>query len=541
MMTNGIRCRCDGRIATSKAGVYRYSIESIHRIVLFLIGVLVLLTFDPNLSYAQRAGPLEAWVANWRVQIFKDTQKPSDARGGIRLVTARNEYEAAQIVLRSTSPFTIQRVASDFNFRYNFVDYVHASKNSGGPGWCDGTMVDPVRQAPADFPEQLSNDTSRNVAANETQSIWVKFYIPTNTPVGYYEGEVIVSTSLGLVNVPVLIEVNQPRLPDPENGEFSSEFWIFPHTIPAVFGYQDLSDQWWSVVDDFANLMRESRMNSHAVRTQYLYSKDNSWGAYDRYVQRFKNTGGLKRITTETMREFATQYAPMLEAHLRQKGWYDLFYMKLIDEPQNAGAYVEASNALKRVAPTMKVGDPGIQNPAPYGTAVDIWIPHITYDGGYDKYSAQFEEIKRLPGAEVWTYTTCLPTQGQINLHIDDHVYELELYGWYAYSRDLSGFLFWGGANWEQYPDWPHFQHVGTLGDAWMIYPDTAKGTIMSSIRVEAAREMAEDHELFRILEKVNPSLARGIVNSVIRSPSDFEKDPNVIQQRRNQLVRQTL
>ena len=72
-----------------------------------------------------------------------------------------------------------------------------------------------------------------------------------------------------------------------------------------------------------------------------------------------------------------------------------------------------------------------------------------------------------------------------------------------------------------------------------MVYPDAANGTIMSSIRVEAAREMAEDHELFRLLEKVNPSLSRGIVNSVIRSPGDFEKNPDVIQQKRNQLVRQ--
>ena len=67
-------------------------------------------------------------------------------------------------------------------------------------------MVDPVRRAPGNFPEQLSNDTRRTVAANVTQPIWVKFRIPTNAGVGTYSGTVTVNTSLGQVQVPVTIE-----------------------------------------------------------------------------------------------------------------------------------------------------------------------------------------------------------------------------------------------------------------------------------------------------------------------------------------------
>ena len=526
------------------------SVRRTIKAALALLGLLVFLTSNAGYSYAQQAGQLEMWVSNWRVQVFNDTRRPGIARSAIQLVTARNEYESAQIVLRSTSAFTIQSVVASnlvsgtktldrSNFRYNFVDYVYAGKNSGGQGYCDEAMVDPVRRAPGSFPEQLSNDTRRTVAANVTQPIWVKFRIPTNAGVGTYSGTVTVNTSLGQIQVPVTIEVNQATLPDPKDGTFSSEFWIYPHTITQVFGYPALSEKWWSIVDDFAALMRESRMNVPMVWTQYLYSRTDSWDAYDQYVQHFINTGGVKKITTETMGSAATEYAAMLESHLRQKGWFDMFYMKIMDEPTDTAAYVNLAKAVKRISPAMKIGDPGITNPAGYGYAVDVWQPHITYQGGYDKYAPHFSEIKKRPGAEVWVYTACFPTQGQINVHIDDRVFETELFGWYTYARNLRGFLFWGLANWEQYPDYPYYQSVGSLGDAWMVYPDAANGTIMSSIRVEAAREMAEDHELFRLLEKVNPSLSRGIVNSVIRSPGDFEKNPDVIQQKRNQLVRQ--
>jgi fibronectin type 3 domain-containing protein len=49
---------------------------------------------------------------------------------------------------------------------------------------------------------------------------------------------------------------------------------------------------------------------------------------------------------------------------------------------------------------------------------------------------------------------------------------------------------------------------------------------------------MSEDHELFRLLEKINPTRAKTIVTSIIRSPSDYEKDINKIQMARDQLVR---
>lgn len=497
-------------------------------------------------SFAQQS--LDMWVSNWRVQVFKDTTKPSSAATSIQLVVARNETEASQIVLRETSGFTINSVVSSnltaagatlssSNFTYHFLEYFHADKNSGGSQWCDGTMADPIRRAPADFPEQLSNDTIRQVAANTTQSIWVKYRIPTDTPVGTYTGTITVTTSIGTLQVPVSIEVNPAVLPDPKDGTFTSEVWMFPHTIRAVLGPADFSAEWWKIVGDFAKLARETRINSVEGRVSYLV-RGNDWTNYDRYIQTFIDTGGLKKITTETMNDGATQYAAQIESHLRSKGWWDMFYMKIIDEPTNVSAYVSLSNSVKAISPSMKIGDPGITNPGGYGLSVNIWQPHITYQGGYDANAGAYASIKQVPGDEVWVYTACFPTQGQLNRLIDNRVFLQELFGWYTFSRDLKGFLHWGLNAWERYPNEGQYQFVGSLGDAWSVYPDTAQGTIMSSIRVESAREMSEDHELFRLLEKTSPTLAKTIVTSIIRSPSDYEKDINKIQTARDQLVR---
>ena len=48
---------------------------------------------------------LDLWTENWRVEIFKDVNKPADASNSIELITAKNDIEPAQIILRGKSDF----------------------------------------------------------------------------------------------------------------------------------------------------------------------------------------------------------------------------------------------------------------------------------------------------------------------------------------------------------------------------------------------------------------------------------------------------
>lgn len=491
------------------------------------------------------------WVANWRQNIFKDTGRPATPATSVVIVAARNETEAAQIVIRHNQAHTVTSVSSsnltatsgtlsNVNFKYHFVDYFFSGKNSGGDGYCDVTMEDPVRVAPAEFPEQLSNSPMRAVLANVTQPIWIKYRIPTTQPVGMYTGTITVSTTLGNFTVPVSIEVNNVTLPDPADSDFSNEWWIYPHSIAAPLGITEMSAEWWSVVDDLAAICRECRMNVIIGFIQYFWNKTDDFTLFDDYIQRFSNLGGMKRISSETMNANAVPWITRIRTHFIAQGWWTKFIYRITDEPTNVSAYITLSNQVRAVHSDVHIGDPGINNPTGYGTSVDIWIPHLTYQNDYLDFKSTFNAKKLLPGNEVWLYTVCFPTNSAINVHIDNRIFETTLHGWYCFKENISGFLFWGFQNWEEYggPGDEYYQTVGTLGDRYLLWPDVPNTTIKQSVRSEAVRELAEDYELLRILEAKDSVLAHSICDSVITSPFIYEKNIATLESKRNQLVR---
>ena len=62
-------------------------------------------------------------------------------------------------------------------------------------------------------------------------------------------------------------------------------------------------------------------------------------------------------------------------------------------------------------------------------------------------------------------------------------------------------------------------------GDAFIVYPDKARLSPYSSIRLEAMREGIEDYELLRALALRNPEEARRIANEAIRSFTEHVRD----------------
>jgi len=94
----------------------------------FLLGASLLTVSGLSL------GSVSLWIVDPMVKVFKDTQ-PIIQRKTIRLECASNEYEPAQIAIRSDSPLQIygvefndlvkgkEKIGKE-NFHYNFVGYV---------------------------------------------------------------------------------------------------------------------------------------------------------------------------------------------------------------------------------------------------------------------------------------------------------------------------------------------------------------------------------------------------------------------------------
>jgi len=63
-------------------------------------------------------------------------------------------------------------------------------------------------------------------------------------------------------------------------------------------------------------------------------------------------------------------------------------------------------------------------------------------------------------------------------------------------------------------------------GDAFVTYPDPERKSLLSSIRFEAMREGIEDYGLLQQLQSKNPGAAQSIASRMIRSFTDYVRDP---------------
>lgn len=560
----------------------------VFRFTIFMI-ILSLFLFSIPLNGA--AAGLDIWTESSYVNVFMDDTKPVNAATGISLVTARNETEAAQIILRNSTGFTINSVTfSDLttsgtdiiaasNFKYNFVEYRYLATTDN--------ITNPVRLAPGYFPDALSNEASIMVNANKTQPVWVKVYIPKDIAAATYTGTATVNTSLGNYNVDIKVEVNNVTIPDPANSMYDNSFWsqlvgawtTNEDFIFNEYGYTRYSSQWWALMDKFAMLFKEQRTNNLFVNTIILLHDggttiDNNgnytfnWSKFDEFIQLFIDRGVVKRLegyailekgvgfgaynmsiinkdangnmirqdvpySSTEAQNFCSQYWPALKDHLQSKGWYGMWWQHVGDEPfdqVHVDTWVDLCDKIKMYCPEMKVGDAlgsEIILQA-MSTKGDILVPLNTFaDSHVDYYKQRLQE-----GKTVWTYTCTGPQYNYLNRVVAQQVWKGRLLGWYNYRNDYTGYLHWGFNHWK----WT--DNDIPAGDSYTVYPDSQNSNVKNSIRYENLRDGIEDYELFKILEARDAGWAKSIAASIVTNSGSYSYDTGYMQWKRDELVR---
>ncbi|GGD56348.1 glycoside hydrolase domain-containing protein [Paenibacillus nasutitermitis] len=550
------------------------------------------------------AAASHVWTESSYVNVFKNTLMPANAATSINLTVAKNEYEAAQILIRRDAAFTINSISftnltsggnaiAASNLMYQFVEYIYLSGNS------DSISLK-AKKGAGDYPDPLSNETSMAVAANTTQSIWVRAYIPTTTVAGVYTGSVAVNTTAGVFTVPITLDVKNVTIPDPSNGSFSNAMWaqffgpiswdlVGGESFADAFPYARRSADWWTVVGNLADLMKQNRSNVLPLNMDYLLMDGGSylgpggifhfdWSAFDEVVQFFIDRGAVKQLQGLFMAQSANysgrgmvqlidgdaqgnswrgyypiehwaaqawvdQFIPALKAHLISKGWVDMLVLAILDEPGSAqlvADYKAITNRVKaawNAAPgsyTLKLADAVVYNGPSQQLAGDmnVWIANNSlYDN--DK---SFFNARMAAGDEVWLYNCSEPRGSYLNRFIDQPVWEQRSTMWYAYREGLTGYLHYGYNVW-----------VGNIygginpllkGDAWITYPDNANKKFKSSIRYESLRDGIEDYELLKILEQTMPDVAKKLVDNIVNLGVNYTLDTKLMERIRANLVR---
>jgi hypothetical protein len=229
---------------------------------------------------------------------------------------------------------------------------------------------------------------------------------------------------------------------------------------------------------------------------------------------------------------FLDAFLPALNRHLEEKGWKAIYLQHILDEPHGAepAAYARVAALVRRHLPGVPTIDAidAKDVPAALREASDVWVPQL---GRFDDQLALLAERQRA-GHEVWFYTCLFPRGRYMNRLMDYPLIKTRLLHWLDYRYGLTGFLHWGWNFWSPEPakdTQPVIDLNRTLlpsGDAFIVYPDRGRLSVLPSIRLEAMRAGIEDYEMLAALARSDRAAADTLAHEAVATFTDYVRDP---------------
>ncbi|MFF1820692.1 glycoside hydrolase domain-containing protein [Kribbella sp. NPDC058245] len=443
-----------------------------------------------------------------------------------------------------------------------------------------------IRTAPGDFPDRLLNQPGIAVPANQTQSLWVRVHVPASAAGGVYRGRATVRTTAGDLSVAISVNARNVVIPPANQSEFTNVMWTnllgltswdpgAGDTVKLFYDHDRYSPGWWQLIDNWADTMKKYRQNDLQLPMINLLtdggSKVDAAGKYtfnfsrfDEVVQRFLDKGVVNRLegftgagpqTPARNKDFPKflievtpkqtgaqipdyvawdspagenwyqQFYPTLRQHLVDKGWKDMFWTHVGDEPNGdvgGRQWFDIAAKIRQYYPDVKLGDATVYPiSGEVARASDIVIPNVTiYSDGPAPFDAE-----RAKGKELWLYN-CAGLGGEyLNRLIDQPQWQQRQTMWFSYSRGVTGYLHWAYNNWQYSMDAQNIK-----GDGYIVRPDKAHNTIEASTRYESLRDGLEDWEVLNKLGKTNPGLAKDLATTVGQNGTKYSRDVSYMQ-----------
>ncbi|MGQ9503691.1 MAG: glycoside hydrolase domain-containing protein [Thermogutta sp.] len=510
-----------------------------------------------------------AWQVPSVVKVFKE-DPPVLGQRSIRASAAKGEWEAIQLAVRSGSSLPEVQVevvpprceSQERLDQYDVavvgyvpIDYPTNYYRFDGPEW--------HRKLPQGvpgsdgwagwWPDPLLPQRQFALPAETTQAVWIIFRIPQAVPAGDYQGSVRFRKGERiLTEIPLTVHVWDFALPQkttfpaiydvrlgpgrdhwgktfdelyPEIVRFMAERRLCPDKIrpdPVIeyrdgrvradFSEYDKVAQWY-----FGELGLPVTYSPHMF---YLFG----WGFPPRDFLGETPYAGERPFTNANRRHLRPEYKAAYQAclktyweHMKQQGWSQNVVLYISDEPFDH--LPEIREQMIALCEMIREVDPQIPIYSSTWHHVPDWDGSITLWGlGHDgRVPPEKLRALREDGANVW-----FTTDGQMCTDTPYCAVE-RLLPHYCFHHGVSAYEFWGVAwttydpyrfGWHSFipqsdrPDnryWVRYPN----GDGFLIYPGRPIGYsgLVSSIRLEQAREGVEDYEYLRLLKTASEGL----------------------------------
>jgi len=527
------------------------------------------------------AGPrLSVGFVDPLIKVFPDS---AIERGAAASVVPRNGHASLQIAVRSMRRIAGLQVTvkSRLPAQVRHVGYVPVGSNPAG------TPEDEViRPAPALYPDPLLEDFPFELPARQTTSIWITVHAPADTAPGQYPGEVeFADGGRVLKRVSFQVRVMPAVVPARQTLQVTNWFNLDAEYLARHYPLVQHPERYWSLLEKIGRVMADHRQNVILTPVFNLVrpSLENGrlrydFANFDRWVEVFEKAGLIgtiegghllgrasgyqtamvvpayvaepgrveqKQLDPDDPRaeQFLHSFLGTLYAHLKEKGWAGRYIQHIHDEPhgREAAVYTRYAQIIRRNLPGIPTIDAvGLdQDIRFFADVCDIWVPVLgSFDQLFPVIRAHVDK-----GGQAWFYT-CIGPQGRhLNRFIDYPLLKVRLLHWFNFRHNLTGFLHWGGNHWSPKPFLnvqPVINDNTTLlpaGDSAIVYPDPARNSILSSIRLETMREGIEDYELLAALARRNPAKASSLAQAAIPHVSDYVRDVAVFRDLERQLL----
>ncbi len=502
---------------------------------------------------------------------------------------ARGEHASLQFAVRSNK--TIRKLTLSVmqlsgntalinkNTFTGFVGYTRVGRALPNPS------KDKLSPVSGFYPDPIFDTTSMDIRNFTTQPVWLTINIPEETPPGDYIGLLTIRGNIDgqsfSMNRRFTVKVYDVVI-HKTSLWVTNWFGLDKNQLMKLSGGKDsveFSDAYWIWLKVVAKKIKEYDQN--VVMTPILsltgitISNNNfhfDFSKFDRFVQTFIDEGTIGRIegghiggrmgnwyaqfgvftpflkndtirfknipvTDPEAQHFYTQFIPALVAHLKEKGWDNIYLQHVCDEPEpgNEKTYADIASYIKSISPGLKLIDAvhshGVNN------TVDVWVPQLDFfDSAYSFYKE-----RQHAGDEIWFYT-CLSPEGEYaNRFIELPLIKTRILHWINFKYNATGYLHWGWDFWSSNPleetsgIIPEAGNIMPGGDAFITYP--GNGKILSSIRLEAMRDGIVDYELLKMLEIKHPETAREICRQVVYDFAKYDTDIRSFRAKRKQVL----
>ncbi|NOZ20380.1 MAG: DUF4091 domain-containing protein [Planctomycetes bacterium] len=519
------------------------------------------------------------WLVNPTVKVFRE-DIPDEPVKQIEVQSARNEYEPIQLVLRSTRDLSGVSVKIEppanakgeklTDIKINLVgyvpiDYPTSYYRSSQPPWYRLYPKAPPRSDgwAGNWPDPLKPYKPFDLAANQSQPVWITLRVPEDAAPGEYNGSVAIKTESGWkTDVPLRVHVWNFTLP--KDTHLRVIYDLRFRSMRRLYATPESLRPWYKLMaehrvcaDRFLPRMKISYKNGQAeldtkgfdevahycldelgMNSFYTHPMFYTFG----WAYPPKKVFGFEAFTPEYKEALRKSLAAYMD-HLRKKGWDKKALCYVSDEPNFRRQYVVDNLAtycklIHEIEPNLRTYSSTWRYVPGYVGAVTAWGI-----GEYGCFPVEKMEERRKAG-DILLFTT----DGQ--MCIDTPYCGIErMLPYFCWKYHVVGYEFWGISWWtydpwekgyHQYiseayaPDRPRFNVRYPNGDGYLLYPGKRLGMDgpVSSVRMEQAREGIEDYEYFVILnDRIARAKARGLptadAEAALNQVNDLVTIPN--------------